>query len=296
MSTILIAFKSYLVYCMIMPRPDGFATNTELMSLYEQRGRDLFVEAYEQSHEQQFDRLYEGKPLSYLSLVITRGVPAEAIKQGPKTGLIQEQLILHASDDVEILGAQLRWREHPEIIQVREATARKVGNMVLTGSFKASSLSNEAIRTEYIAHFNDNRIRTVSTDYDKPAKMTLLGALGFVEDADGYVQSAEYTRPFVSRLIALANLASDDPSRVIRHKWTLAMYPDLPLNGFESVEFLEQYRDAMNTLVENNTARLLQSKKINLPAALLSSTERVIAEATAAAERAMSMISFDMFS
>jgi hypothetical protein len=240
-----------------------------MLADFTELSRQLFVEAFSKETEDGFHAAYEGKPLSMLTLTVPTLYSPKS-----ETRLVSERLIIEPLNEQHI--SMMEFCERPpdgDILTLRSQKATAIGNTALhPGIVIGDVLHPGSIVADYEVSFTSGRVKQVDTLTDRPAKMTIAGALSAAEEGLKYVRSggSDDDRPSVlMELIRLANRRSKYSDRPLpKHTWfqfDLQMHPDLPLNGEENVGFLRRYYGTMRESIMSQTENLERFKSMNHP-------------------------------
>lgn len=251
-----------------MPRRDGFPTNPEMLADFTELSRQLFVEAFANEAEDGLHPAYDGKPISMLTLTVPTLYSPKS-----ETRFVSERLVIEPLNEQHI--SMIEFGEHApdsDILKVRRQKATAIGETALhPGVVIGDILSPGSIVADYTVEFTSGMIKQVDTLTDRPAKMTIAGALGAAREGLAYVRSGDGDdRPSVlMELIRYANRRSKYNDRPLpKHTWAqfdLQMHPDLPLNGQENIGFIRRYYGAMRESVMNQRENLDRFRAMNHP-------------------------------
>jgi len=239
-----------------------------MLADFTELSRQLFVEAFADETEAGLHPAYEGKPVSMLTLTVPTLYSPKS-----ETRLMSERLIIEPLNEQHI--SMMEFGERPpdkDILALRSQKARTIGETVLhPGIVIGDVLSPGCIVADYTAEFTSGAIKQVDTLTDRPAKMTIAGALSAAEEGLRYVRSGDDDdRPRVlMEIMRQANRRSKYSDRLLpKHTWVqfdLQMHPDLPLNGNENIGFLRRYYGAMRESIINQTENVERFRRLNHP-------------------------------
>lgn len=212
-----------------MPRRDGLPTNHELLTAFEEEGRELFAEAYVRTFEHIPDAFHD-KPFVNLRLELGRTMFDAGISSN--NPMVSERVEIQPASFV--YDQHLRWRSIPGEIISRQAIVEQISGLAINQSLDIPSVPPKGLRTEYQATFLNDRRRVVATDNEKPVKQTIVSGRVFIAEALAYVMSDQYD-PARTKL-----LHPPDPDDIY-HQWNLDYDFNLPITGFEPEDFLSDY-------------------------------------------------------
>ncbi len=211
---------------------DGFSTKAEILADFRCASRQIFVEAF--ADEENLPAGFEGKPLSSLCLV------AGTATQQPTLGrvtMLTEMLIVQPIDKriSSTLDVHPSFSKLP--LDVKERYGKigvGMGEIALSKGLAIDPvLPMEAINATYMARLSDDS-RVMVGVFDKPGpRMPLVTAKYFAEEALEFVR----LNPSIQD--------EDTQNRRLHYEFDFEITPDLPLNGYETREFLLEYRRAL---------------------------------------------------
>ena len=236
-----------------MPRRDGYSTNEELFVDFTTASHELFATAYETHMQGDLPPAYSEKPLSFLGFeVLKRYLPREHIPEG----MTNEALSIAPLDKthIETMRERLAGRLPPDVLEYYTKVVTLIGQTALTDTTDLHTvLPSNGIRAIYTADFPHNRRVHVGGSKEKSTKQAIVTARYFADEAHDYIVSGYSQLPIEERL---RSAIRGDTDGVMRHRFTLRMTPELPLNGHEGTAFLQAYRDQMASELQSKLKHL----------------------------------------
>lgn len=94
---------------------------------------------------------------------------------------------------------------------------------------------------------------------EKPTKLSLALAKTFADQAAVYVNMDEFS------VLPRQAIVVPGQESTMQHVFSIAMRPDVPLNGYESKEWLTSYAIEMRRLVTTLGPRIKRQQNLDLP-------------------------------
>jgi hypothetical protein len=242
-----------------MPRRDGFPTNRELQVDFTTVARDVFVVAAERELEAKMPPAFEGKPLSEMYLHVWQ---KNRLDSGSPQVIRWEHLWVEALDEANIaieLDNSETFRDLPK--DVREyylGLGRRIGVVVLGDATRFRQLISPGIidaNWEAITRTGPNC--QVDTFRARPSKQSLIAAGYFVGQVMDYVRSDMFLEaPEVRDENYWRGYSKQNPEFDMKHQFDFNLSPELPLNGYEPKEFLEDYMREMRKYYDGSRRRV----------------------------------------
>lgn len=263
-----------------MPRRDGFPTNRELQVDFTTAARDVFVAAAERELESKIDLIpaYEDKPLDHLRLYVSRrndvreGSPQAVYRELLEVQPLQWTTVETIEADDPYVGNEL-FRDTPEaVVEHYKTLCQAIGDTLITNQLRFNSLPPTAIEADWTAELSPHGrpTRHAGSFKERPSKQSLVAATFFVEEAMGYVRSAEFDKPFDVRVAEYyTGLRRDDPVYSLRHGFYFDISPELPLNGHENPAFIRRYYGHMDVRLANAEQRLERLVALQAPQVII---------------------------
>ena len=265
-----------------MPRKDGFPTNRELQVDFTAGAHAVYLRAAQRQLEADPHPAYIGKPLDHLSLVISRkyDIPEDSSRISNETLEVTPLSPNSANFFGYPHGNELFRDTSPETIQYYQRIAEAMATTVVTDAFRFGSIPQGGIDAHWTAVYQyprkGSRTRHASSFKERPSKMSLASAKGFVEDAREYVESDVFTQDMLVRMMDYASgYTEDNPRYGMHHRFQLCIAPSLPLNGYESQGFLRHYRDEMARRLVAAEERLKKLEYLGAAALILEHATRI---------------------
>jgi hypothetical protein len=270
-----------------MPRRDGHATNREKLSDFTIASRDLFVTLYNIDFQEHFPRAFEDKPLNSLGVyVLKQYFPHDRLR----TSIQKEGLTISPLQqfDVDIMRHNCLQTRHfpPDVFDYYETIASRIADVAIrTGLDISNIIPPNGVIADYTAHFPDRPRCHVGTLKDMPNKQIIASALYFVDEAHQCAVSEHPSLPLEERV---RKAKKENNDGIITHSFRIEIRPEVPLNGYESTQFLGQYRDTM--IQWHREAIRYIEKSSHLSKTLLDGFKKQAAEYKAAADRAQAIL------
>ncbi len=225
-----------------MTRRDGYSTNEELFVDFTTASRDLFVASFETHMQGNLPPAYEDKPLSFLGFeILKRYLPDNRSSEG----MTDEELSITPLNETHIdsMKERLTGKMPLDVFEYYKKIVTLIGQTALSNETDLRSvLPPSGVRAMYTAGFPDNKHIRVGGTKEKSNKQAIVAARYFADEARDYITSDQSQLPVEERLrLAIRG----DTDGIMRHRFSLRMTPELPLNGREGTAFLYAYRDRM---------------------------------------------------
>lgn len=248
-----------------MARRDGLPTKREMFVDFSADTHSAYVETCEYEFSAPMMPAYHGKPLSAIHACYVRETAEPALS----TSVMVEALVIRpiSLDDVDIL-AERRGLSSIEAGRYRRLALALSATAIRTGLRIGLILPPEGIVSVYSTYSEDGGVsKRVNTLTRPPGKISLAGAKYFAGEVAQYASLLSEELLFDEDDEAF--YADDDSgdyndSGEISHQLTLATTPDLPLNNYESTEFLFAYRQQLFEEREEAVRYLQNMTNMNL--------------------------------
>lgn len=215
--------------------------------------REVYVRAYERQLEGNLPLGYMDKPISVLTLHLI----SSAVQPLSPSAVDQEHLLAQplSQEQAAVLPRHLQFRDYPpEVWQHYHTLATKLAATSMTNTLQLRPVMDSGgVTGEYLASFPSGQTRVVQSFTDKPVKQFLAAAKYFTEEALEYVNSTAFEANSQGGAVPFGG---SDPERTWGHVFSIAMTLDLPLNGYEPLPFLLDYRRRMEQQYRRAQERL----------------------------------------
>jgi hypothetical protein len=227
----------------------------------------VFITAYERELEGALPDSFQDKPLRYLALNLRQG-PLDQTQT-----VISEELniTMLSVDEAESLPYNYTCARYPEELLNRYVEVSKaVAQVALSDTLViADTLPVEGIDANYVLTYANGKSRHISSFKEKPSKQSIASGAYFAQEAQQYVESNKLFRTpsqnVAQRLMDIARNGKTEDTRIMSHRFEFAITPDLPLNGYESRQFLEHYANTMfaKSMRHGERAAIMQARGAN---------------------------------
>jgi hypothetical protein len=261
----------------------------EAMNRFQQAASAVFVRAYEHQAQASLSPAFEGKPLGFLSLSVSTIYRPEEY-QGPQRDSeslqispldINLQADLGNYQEGALTAAESRryLRLAATVMQTAVSAELDVTEVVSAGSIFAA----------YRLRLNNNTSARINTLSPKPEPMILTSATAYTEGV--LEQIGPQTKANQMRHNLLQTLPAErTEASLTAHGLSFLLHPDLPLNGHESITFLEHYFYAMEKRIKTYKAILEDAIRSWQDPADIDVLEFEVERATAAKSRAFAKL------
>lgn len=265
-----------------MPRRDEFYTNQQMLIDFNAESHEVLVSAYENQLGDRIPDALNGKPLNAISLYVTKRLVHADIEEDV---IRNQELNVRplCKQDTEDMKVHLSLRERPQDVQNHYANiAARIADISIDHNLGLRALIPvEGIIANYTARLTDSPYgptRHVGTLKEKPTKVSLALGKTFADEASTYVRSRAFV--LASIVPSVAYLLSDTT-----HRFGLEMRTDIPLNGYESKEWLNAYANKMFAKETTSGTNLERMKALRVPDAIVDSLQIRYDEIVAALRR-----------
>ncbi len=224
-----------------MARRDGLPTKREMFVDFSADTHRAYVETCEYEFSAPMMPAYHGKSLSAIHACYVRETAEPALS----TSVMVEALVIRpiSLDDVDIL-AKRRGLSSIEAGRYRRLALALSATAIRTGLRIGLVLPPEGIVSVYSTYSEGGGVsERFNTLTRPPGKISLAGAKYFAGEVAQYASLLNEEPLFHEG--DDDDSGDYDDSGEISHQLALAMTPDLPLNNYESTEFLFSYRQQL---------------------------------------------------
>lgn len=269
-----------------MSRRDGFPTNREYQVDFTYKARDIYVAAAEHQLEAKIPDALKDKPLSFVELIATR---KNRLRLEDDRAIVTEKLYIAplSPPTAEMLSHnELFERSETYVIDQYIQLAHTMASTALIDTVRfGETIPGNGVEAEYTATSTNGRSRSAGTFRERASKQSLVAANYFADEVIEYLKSEEGKTPISRRkddhIVSLINGESSDFPHQIKHYFTLPIRIGIPLNGYESPQYLQTLAAEMDKFVTIRTNRLERIRALGAPGILIEHENRMIKEAQA---------------